>query len=104
MYWIRSEFCKWLNTITGFANHGYYCITGFSAGAQQSVRLFPAEVAVVYNLPDLQAAIADQKRDIEIRSHLDLRDLPLKSNPYKVYQADIWDEERMAGTDLAFLS
>ena len=70
---------------------------------RQGLQLFPAEVVAIHTLAELQAAIVERKRDIEIRTHLDLRDLPLKSNPYTVPEA-IRDEERMPGTDLAFLS
>ena len=59
---------------------------------------------MVYNLPDLQAAIADRKRDIEIRSHLDLRNLPLKQNPKVGPDIDPFPSRTPINTDLAFLS
>lgn len=74
---------------------------------QDSVQLFPAEVAVVYKLEDLVAAIDNQKRDIEIRSHLDLRKMPLKLHPGpRFLDGDDLAESKAssAGSDLAFLS
>eukprot|EP00892_Ulva_mutabilis_P008121 jgi/Ulvmu1/5681/UM024_0028.1 len=66
-------------------------------GSQRTVQLFPADVAIVYNLTDLQDAFSRNARDIEIRSHLDLRKLPLSENPYNLNIDGV-------GTDLAFLS
>eukprot|EP00892_Ulva_mutabilis_P008118 jgi/Ulvmu1/5679/UM024_0026.1 len=70
-------------------------------GSQPPVELFPANVAVVYNLPDLWDALSRNARDIEIRSHLDLRNLPLRANPHDEY---LDYTSGQLGTDLAFLS
>eukprot|EP00892_Ulva_mutabilis_P008123 jgi/Ulvmu1/5683/UM024_0030.1 len=59
-------------------------ISGSGQSGQAHVRVLPAETTVVRTAEDLQTALqADAPaRDIDIRSHLDLRTLKLAQNPY----------------------
>ena len=68
------------------------------------MQLFPADVAVVHTPSELQAAITNGRRDIEIRSHLDLRSLPLQQNPIDAIRSQ--SNIRLAGTfsALAYLT
>lgn len=78
---------------------------GGASKLSQGVQLFPAEVTVVNSPAELQAAIADGKRDIEIHSHLDLRNLPLKHNPNtRASPFSRGPDRKVINTDLAFLS
>ena len=67
------------------------------------VHVPPAQVTAVYNTADLLVAFFNRRRDIEIRSHLDLRGLPL--TPHELWRpVGVGSGGRLpVGRDLALL-